>query len=152
MNVNLGDGAESNEDRHESSLTRRRVPRVSSDRYRLLGGGWSVCRLRAVLSPKMTLEAKHNQAIREEIGDRLRFYLARGQPDRPPTRLRKLLARLEKAERNKSEYSRQSDGRRMLVGSALLGLIITSGWAARIRLRPQKLRLRLPASPRLPVL
>ncbi len=118
MNVNLGDGAESNEDRHESSLTRRRVPRVRNDRYRLLGRGWSVCRCRAVLSKNMTLEAKHNQALREEIGDRLRFYLARGQSDHPPTRLRTLVARLEKAERDttlaNSKYPRQSDWRTWL--------------------------------------
>ncbi len=46
----------------------------------------------------MTLEPKHNQAIREEIGDRLRLYLAHEQSARPSTRLRKLLGRLEKLE------------------------------------------------------
>ena len=44
------------------------------------------------------LEPKHNQAIREEIGDRLRFHLAREQSDHLPALLRKLLARFEKTE------------------------------------------------------
>ena len=48
------------------------------------------------------LEPKHNQAIREEIGDRLRFYLAREQSDHLPTLLRKVLARFEKTERGEA--------------------------------------------------
>jgi transposase len=38
----------------------------------------------------LNLEAKHNQAIRQEIGERLRFLLSKGQEEVPP-RLRKLV-------------------------------------------------------------
>jgi len=46
----------------------------------------------------MDLEAKHNQAIREEIGERLRILLSREQPSMPD-HLRPLLRRLAKMER-----------------------------------------------------
>jgi len=52
----------------------------------------------------MKLDPKHIQAIQEEIGDRLRFYLA-GHSDDVPTALCRLLALMEKAE---SRHARES--------------------------------------------
>ena len=49
----------------------------------------------------MTLDPKHNQAIREEIGERLRILLTREQPSK---RLRELIARFD--ELDKYEGSR----------------------------------------------
>jgi hypothetical protein len=45
----------------------------------------------------MNLEPKHNSAIREEIGDRLRALLARDKSALPP-RLRHLLGRFHEAD------------------------------------------------------
>ena len=46
----------------------------------------------------MNLEPKDNQAIREEIGDRLRILLSRESPAVPP-RLRRLVRRFEEMDR-----------------------------------------------------
>ena len=45
----------------------------------------------------MNLEPKHNQAIRDEIGDRLRVLLSR-EPPAVSARLRTLLRRFDKAD------------------------------------------------------
>lgn len=45
----------------------------------------------------MNLEPKHNLAIREEIGDRLRAFLSREEPRLPP-RLRELVDRFYEAD------------------------------------------------------
>jgi len=46
----------------------------------------------------MTLDPKHNQAIREEIGERLRFLLMREQSTLPPS-LRELIVRFDELDR-----------------------------------------------------
>lgn len=45
----------------------------------------------------MNLEPKHNRAIRDEIGDRLRALLSR-EPTAAPVRLRTLLRRFDEAD------------------------------------------------------
>jgi hypothetical protein len=47
----------------------------------------------------MTLDPKHNQAIREEIGERLSFLLAR-EPSPLPRRLRELIARFDELDKH----------------------------------------------------